>query len=131
MKLTALQQQYIAQRAQWYFDVTPGGAAFQVSSSSPVESVMLTGDGLDDLNSAIAYCNRFRHVRIIAEVGQAVDVQIHSSIPLGNAFPKYLPIDVDDIDAIKIAYIAYYGSVSKPPHVDPTGAAMRLPDPTS
>lgn len=106
MRLTTEQQQAIAARAQWYFDIKPGGYFDRG------DSFVLTGCGLPDLNSAITMAQRYSSsvppCRIVAEVGTT------GTIMLGNAWPKYLEVTVDDIDAIKQFYIAYYGSVSKP-----------------
>lgn len=106
MKLETSQHQAIAARAQWYFDVTPGG---YWDRGDPV---VLTGQGLPDLNSAIAFVSRYPTARIICEVGTM------GTISLGNAFPKYLQCDIQDIYAVKEAFIAYWGSVAKPT-IDP------------
>lgn len=119
MKLSSGEHQYIAQRANWYFDVSPN------SIDDRGDSVVLTGDGLEDLNSAVAFVNRYPQVKIICEAGQAVNVASSGTIPLGSAFPKYTLIDVEDIYAIKDAYIAFYGSVAKPSLTGPAGWASR------
>lgn len=109
MKLTAQQQQYIASRAQWYFDVT---ISPRNSPTALGDNCVFTGQGLSDLNRTIGFVSVsstfFTPVRIICEAGGA------GQISAGNAFPQYLPVDIQDLYAIKDAYIAYYGSVDRP-----------------
>lgn len=111
MKLPQADINYIAQRAQWLFDV-----AFS-PRNSPVafgDNVTFTGQGLTDLNRTISVISsamgQFPNPppRITCEIGT------QGTVLLGNAFPKYLQCDIQDIYAIKDAYIAYYGSVDKP-----------------
>ena len=110
MRLTTEQHQSIAARAQWYFDIKPGGYFDRG------DNFILTGQGLGDLNSAIAMAQRYSAsvppCVIVCEIGTT------GTIMLGNAFPKYSIITVDDIDAIKLAYIEYWGSVNRP-RIDP------------
>ena len=105
MNLPPESHAYIAQRAQWYFDcaVSP--------RSSPVawgDNCVFTGQGLSDLNKTIDFIATNPTVRITCEVGSPTQIM------LGNAWPKYLPCDIEDVYAIKEAYIAFYGSVDKP-----------------
>jgi hypothetical protein len=106
MNLTTQQHQAIAARAQWYFDIKPGGFFDRG------DNFVLTGQGLKDLNQALEFGRRYQTCEIVCEVGT------QGTILLGNAFPKYSRIGVDDIDAIKMAFIAYWGSVDKPT-IDP------------
>lgn len=122
MKLTPAQQAYIAQRAQWYFDVAQ--FPYPNKTSGALDTVVFTGDGLDDLNRTISFVNQNPNCQITAEVGVGGNPTIQ--VGLGNAFPKYERIDIQDIYAIKDAYIAFYGSVSKPPYVDFSSAANRI-----
>lgn len=105
MNLPPESHAYIAQRAQWYFDcsVSP--------RSSPVawgDNCVFTGNGVADLNRTIDFIAHNPTVRIICEVGAT------GPIMLGNSWPKYLPCDIEDVYAIKEAYIAFYGSVDRP-----------------
>lgn len=102
MRLTAQQHEAIAARAQWYFDVQPGGYFDRGDSS------VLTGQGLSDLNSAVAFASRYPQCRITCEVGTT------GTIMLGNAWPKYMACDIQDLYEIKAKYIAYWGSVDRP-----------------
>lgn len=121
MKLTDAEQQYVAQRAQWYFEVKPN------SPDDGGDSFVLTGDGVDDLDSALLCVARYPRVKIICEVGQAANLNtIATEIQLGTAFPKYLPCDAEDIQAIRTAYIAYYGTASRPPQLPFNEVAQQL-----
>ena len=105
MNLPPESHAYIAQRAQWYFDVATS------PRNSPVafgDNVVFTGNGLRDLNQTIDYIAHNPGCRIICEVGTT------GTIMLGNAWPKYLPADIQDVYAIKEAFIAFYGSVDRP-----------------
>jgi len=119
MKLDAETHDYIAQRAQWYFDVYPAGYPYSV------ENFVLTGDGVDDLDFAITRIEAYgtiRPPRIVCEVGTS------GTVMLGNAFPKYLPCDVEDVRAIREAFIAWYGTVNRPDiYATGTGASMETP----
>jgi hypothetical protein len=118
MLLTPEQHAYIAQRAQWYFDVQPPLR----NSTALADNCVFTGDGLDDLNRTIGFLSVNPTLRVICEVGA------NGTAPLGNAYPKYLPCDVTDVYAIKDAFIAFYGSVDKPDaYAIPPGAAMINP----
>lgn len=119
MKLDASAHEYIAQRAQWYFDFYPHGWPYAV------ENFVVTGDGVDDLDLTIQRIEAYgtiRPPRVVCEVGSSGTIQ------LGNAYPKYLECDVEDVRAIRTAYIAWYGTVDKPDvYATGTGAAMETP----
>lgn len=117
MNLTSDQHAYIAQRAQWYFDCQTAPR----STTALLDNVVFTGDGLDDLNRTIAWIGFNPQARIICEVGS------NGTVMLGNAFPKYLPCDIQDVYEIKNHFIAYYGSVDKPDaYLPPASAAMKV-----
>lgn len=108
MKLSPQQHAYVAQRAQWYFDV-----AFSPRTSPMAfgDHVVFTGQGLSDLNrtiSAVSNPSGPWGVSVTCEVGTG------GTVMLGNAFPVIRNCDIQDIYAIKEAYIAFYGSVDKP-----------------
>lgn len=124
MLMSEAEQRYVAMRAQWYWDVLPNMPGYDDG-----DSVVLTGDGLDDLNSAILFVNRYPRCSIMCEAGQAANVTISNAIPLGNAFPKWVRADVQDIYAVKDYYIEYYGSVNKPPLLPYSSSARELPSP--
>lgn len=106
MKLTSEQHAHIAQRAQWYWDIAVS------PRNSPMafgDNVVLTGQGLQDLNQTIDFIAHNAGCRVVCEVGTA------GTIMLGNAFPKYEQADIEDVYAVKEAFIAFYGSCDKPP----------------
>ena len=108
MKLSPEQQAYVAQRAQWYFDVkfSPRNSPMAFG-----DSVVFTGQGLSDLNRTIAEVSNPSGpwgVSITCDVGS------QGTVTLGNAFPVIRQCDIQDIYAIKEAFIAYYGSVDRP-----------------
>ena len=105
MKLTPADHAHIAQRAMWYFDTTTS------PRNSPMafgDTCVFTGQGLKDLNQTLAFVQQNPTTRIVCEIGT------QGTITLGNAFPKYLACDIEDIYAIKDQYIAFYGSVDRP-----------------
>jgi len=109
MNLTQAEVNYIAARAQWYFDVTTSPRNSPLAKG---DACTFTGQGLSDLNRTIGFVSINsvfpQQVRVICEIGAT------GTVLLGNAFPKYKPIDIQDIYAIKEAFIAYYGSVDRP-----------------
>ena len=120
MKLDPVVHQYIAQRAQWYFDVSLH------SSDDRGDSAVLIGDGLEDLNSTVAFIQRYPRCTVVCDAGFGPTVLASAGIPAGASLPSYQPCDVDDVYAIKDAYIAFYGSVTRPAHTDPSGSTRRL-----
>ena len=121
MKLSQAQHQYLAQRASWYFDVDPRNI------DDRGDTVVLTGDSLADLNSTLAFCRRYPKVRITCEVGQAVHAASTGVIPLGTAFASNQVCDLEDIEAIKTEYIAYWGSNGPDAYKIPVGDANQIP----
>lgn len=109
MYLTPQQHRALAVRACWYFDLKPG------SAFDRGDRFVLTGQGLRDLNQVLEFGRRYPTGEIVCEIGT------QGTVLLGNAFPKYSRIGVDDVDAIKTAYLEYWGSVDRPP-VDPRPA---------
>ena len=118
MMLTPEQQAYVAQRAQWYFDCQ---TAPRNTTALP-DACTFTGQGLSDLNRTIGFIAINPGVRVTCEVGS------DGTVTLGNAFPKYLIIDIQDVYEIKNQFIAYYGSVDRPNvFADLPSAAMMTP----
>ena len=117
MKLTPDEQAYVAQRAQWYFDVQTSPRTSPVANG---DNCTFTGCGLDDLNRTIGFITFNPGVRVICEVGSS------GTVVLGNAYPKYLECDISDVYAIRQQFINYYGSVSKPDaYISPAGGAVK------
>jgi hypothetical protein len=109
VKLTPEQQRDIARRAQWYFDCYFG---------PPGESVVFTGDGVEDLDQLISRLqfngttNFFRNQKFFCDVG--------------TQYSDWKPFDIDDVVAIKAFYEAYYGDVNKP-NVYASGSNVAMP----
>lgn len=122
MKLTSDEHAYIAKRGQWYLDcaVSP-----RQSPTAFGDSVVYTGQGLSDLNRTISTVASSPGIRVTCEVGSA------GTILLGNAYPKYLECDIQDLYAIKEQFIAFYGSVDRPSaYREKNAGAMQLIDAT-
>ena len=109
MLLTSDQQRDIARRAIWYFDCYFG---------PPGDSVVFTGDGVEDLDRLIsrlnenAADNRVRNQRFLCDVG--------------TQYSDWRPFDIEDVVAIRQQYIAYYGNVNRP-NVYSTGSNTAIP----
>ena len=97
MLLTAAQHRDIARRAQWYFDVYFG---------PPGDSVVFTGDGLDDLNQLIDRLNGNTVNNHMLDQKFRCDV--------GTQYSDWRPFDVQDVVAIRSLFISFHGSVDKP-----------------
>jgi hypothetical protein len=92
--LTQAQINYQAQKANWYVsvdyrNVNVGGDPF-----------IITGDGVDDLDRLISLMPIYPNGRFFIDIGTVTE--------------QFVPCDVDDIIAIRTAYIGYYGRVNKP-----------------
>ena len=100
MKLTPQDQQAIARRGIWYFDCYFG--------MNHDDSVVFTGDGVDDLDALIA--------RLQAAFSQpgAIGVNSRFLCDVGTQYSSYKPFDIEDVQAIRWYYVQYYGEVNKP-----------------
>lgn len=109
MLLTADQQRDIARRACWYFDCYFG---------PPGDSVVFTGDGVEDLDQLIsrlnanAQDNRVWGQRFLCDVG--------------SQYSDWRPFDIEDVYAIKAEFVGYWGSVSRP-NVYASGSNTAIP----
>lgn len=97
MRLTPAQHRDIARRAQWYFDCYFG---------QPGDSVVFTGDGIDDLDDLIA--------RLVCNGSYNFNRNQRFMCDVGTQYSDWRPFDVDDVSAIKTQYVDFYGTVSKP-----------------
>jgi hypothetical protein len=95
--------QMLAQRASWYFDIDPKDRAG--------DSVMLTGDGLNDLDQVVGFIDRYPNGKFTVDTGKVV--------ALSGAYPQFRICDREDVLAIRAAYVAFWGTTAldKPPHV--------------
>ncbi len=109
MLLTPAQQQILAQRAQWYFDIYFG---------PPGDWVTFTGDGVDDLDSLISRLNTNAQYNFNMSQRFMCDV--------GGQYSDWRPFDIEDVYAIRAYYIEFYGDVNKP-DVYSTGSNVALP----
>ena len=91
MLLTSDQQRDMARRAIWYFDCYFGALS--------EDSVVFTGDGVEDLDSLISRItdntanNRIRNQRFLCDVG--------------TQYSDWRPFDIDDLNAIRAQYVAF------------------------
>jgi hypothetical protein len=94
VRLTQAEINDQAQRANWYVQ------ADLRDVNVPGDPYIITGDGVDDLDRLISYMPIYPKGRF--------------QINVGRLFEAYKDIDLEDVIAIKAAYIAYYGNVNKP-----------------
>jgi hypothetical protein len=97
MWLTSDQQVNVARRACWYFDCYFG---------PPDNSVIFTGDGLEDLNSLIA--------RLTSNALHNHNNKQQFLCDTGFQYSLWRRFDLEDLAAIRNQFIQFYGSVNKP-----------------
>lgn len=97
MLLTPAQHRDIARRAQWYFDCYFG---------PPSDSVVFTGDGVDDLDRLISRLNE--------NAATNIDRSQRFMCDVGTQYGDPRPFDIEDVYAIRAQYVLYYGPVNKP-----------------
>lgn len=100
MKLTAEEQKLIARKAIWYFDCYFG--------MNTDDSVVFTGDGVDDLDVLIS-----RLTKAAEEGGIGVNARFLADT--GTTWESWKAFDVEDVQAIRQYYVAIYGEANKPP----------------
>lgn len=99
MKLTVVEQQAMARKAQWYFDCYFG--------LNHDDSVVFTGDGVDDLDKLISRLEyAFTH--------NGTNVNSRFQCDVGTLYSVPKPFDVDDVKAVRTYYMEFYGTVNKP-----------------
>lgn len=97
MLLTPANHRDIARRAIWYFDCYFG---------PPADSVVFTGDGVDDLDRLIERLN-----------ANAADNKLWGQrfqCDVGTQYSDWRNFDIEDVVAIRAQYISFYGDVNKP-----------------
>jgi len=104
MKLTQADIDTVAHRANFFFNVTWAYHTFD-------ESVVYTGDGVDDLD------------RLIIQMAAGTQPSAQFQVDVGSQYSIYKQFDLQDLLAIKASYIAFYGTVNKP--------NAYLPEPTT
>lgn len=95
MLLTQEQIEYQAQKASWYVEVNTRDLNFGSG-----DGYIVTGDGVEDLDRLISLMPIYPN-------GQF-------SIDVGTQYSSFRPCDIEDIQAIRAAYIEFYGTVNKP-----------------
>ena len=93
MKLTSDQQKAIARKANWYFDCYFG--------MNHEDSVVFTGDGVDDLDSLLVRLN-------FAINHQGIGVNSRFLAEVGGVYSDWRPFDVEDVQVLR----AHYGQNS-------------------
>jgi hypothetical protein len=108
--LTQVQVDYQARKANWYVSVDYNDV------NVPGDPFIVTGDGVDDLDRLITLMPIYRRGKYFIDIGTVVE--------------QFVPCDVEDIMAIRLAYIAYYGNVNKPgpPVPHPEAEEVELDD---
>lgn len=107
MAITQAQAEYLARKAHWYFDVQFPQTGFNG------DSVVYTGDGIDDLN-------RFRDL-------MASQPKAKYLVDVGTLTSSWQVLVLSDVDAMRTAYVSFYGSTSKPPLAEYDSAAFQHP----
>jgi hypothetical protein len=101
--LTDAQLDFLARTISWKFDCDLRDTG---------DSVVITGDGVDDLDRLLGLFDRTPRIRVAADVGAQ--------------FSQYVYVGRDDILALKARYIAIYGTVDKPALINPVGGAAQV-----
>lgn len=104
MSLTQDQIDYQAAKASWYVDYNWNN--WNVGG----DTVVYTGDGVDDLDRLIAIMQSNPNGRALIDTGTLTS--------------SWVPCTVTDIQAIRTAYIAYWGTVNEPPFPTPQPAII-------
>lgn len=98
--LTQEQLAYLAQSAQWKFDVS-----FK-SERGADDAVVFTGDGVDDLNRLISRLESMTTTSGVSRVKMILDT--------GKLYSNYVTVTVDDVYALRQTFIETWGTVDKP-----------------
>lgn len=75
------------------------------------DSVVFTGDGVEDLNRLID--------RLVFNGTTNYDQSQRFQCDVGAQYSDWRPFDVTDVVAVRTQYIAYYGAVNKPDAYEP------------
>lgn len=96
MLLTSDEIDNIARRAQWYFDVQDNHINIHG------DSYIVTGDGVDDLDRLLGLFPIYPRIRVSVDVG-------------GIGASNHRPCDITDVQAIRAAFVGFYGEVNRVP----------------
>jgi hypothetical protein len=106
MKLTQIEVQTVAAKASWYFDLK------FLQTELGGDSFVIVGDGIDDLDRLIDLLIAFPKTRIQLDIG------LHTS--------HFQDVGLEDVLAIRMAYIQIYGETDKPPLTVPASSALEV-----
>jgi hypothetical protein len=103
--LTNAELDFLARQASWKFDFNPMDGN---------DSFVLAGDGVDDLDRLTTRIQGLKRFKLTLDVGRQFDV------------PK--PVTLEDVAALRAAYVAIHGAVDKPqePFENSPGHATEL-----
>jgi hypothetical protein len=101
--LTDAQLDFLARTISWKFDCDLRDTG---------DSVVITGDGVDDLDRLLYLIDHTPRIRVAADVGAQ--------------FSQYVYVSRDDVQALKDRYIAIYGTVDKPSLTTRPGGAAEV-----
>lgn len=109
MPLTAQEIDFLAKKAQWYVEIdnrraVDGGDVWVV-----------TGDGVEDLDRLLALMPSLPVARFRVDTGMQYD--------------RWIACTIEDIQAIRTAYIGFYGPVNKPGWPVPFPKKLKLAGP--
>jgi len=112
--LTQQQIQYVAQRASWYVEFD----YHNITADNQGDPVVLTGDGVDDLDNLL--------IRIDTNPGCRMKMDV------GRQYSSFQPCTRADIVNLRHFFIEYYGTVNKPgvPWQQPVTEPIFVPPPT-
>lgn len=103
--LTDAQINYLVGRGSWILNMELRQAPLgPVLSSSPGDSNIMAGDGVDDLNRVQMLMDAYPWGRFSVDVGGP------------DSFSEYVYIGTNDIIRWRTAYEAFWGTVSRPPY---------------
>jgi len=106
MKLTQQEVQAVALRASWLFDLK------FLQTELGGDSFAVVGGGVGDLDRLADLLIAFPKTRIQLDVG------LHTS--------HFQDVGLEDVLAIRAAYVAFYGETDKPPLTVPASSALEV-----
>lgn len=95
MLLTTEEIEFMAQKAQWYFDVHPN----HINIGG--DSYVVTGDGVEDLDRMLGLFAVYPGMRVFADTSR------------GTPDPR--PCDIEDVQAVRARFVVLHGEVNRVP----------------
>lgn len=95
MKLSDIQHREVGRRAHWHFDLHLGRGT--------ADSVVITGDGVDDLD------------RLVDILQTSLQIGSRLEMDVGGQYSIWLPVDLEDVLAIREQYVRFHGETDRPP----------------